>query len=53
MRRDKVTNHVELWNPMKGEAYFFGRDDSVEKILGCISVSSGFKMNKKMNDAIC
>jgi coiled-coil and C2 domain-containing protein 2A len=53
MRRDKLTNHVELWNPMRGEAYFFGRDDNTERVLGCIAISSGFKMNKRMNDAIC
>lgn len=27
MRRDKNTNHVELWNPMRGEAFFFGREE--------------------------
>lgn len=53
MRRDKRSNHVELWNPMKGESYFYGRDEMEEKVFGCISVSSGFKMNKRMNDAIC
>ena len=25
MRRDTTSNHVELWNPIKGEAYFYGR----------------------------
>jgi hypothetical protein len=53
MRRDKRNNHVELWNPMRGEAYFFGREENVEQFLGCIAISSGFKMNKRMNDAIC
>jgi coiled-coil and C2 domain-containing protein 2A len=27
MRRDTNSNHVELWNPMRGEAYFFGREE--------------------------
>jgi coiled-coil and C2 domain-containing protein 2A len=27
MRRDTNNNHVELWNPMRGEAYFFGREE--------------------------
>ena len=53
MRRDKLSNHVELWNPMRGEAYYYGRDETTEKVLGCIAISSGFKMNKRMNDAIC
>jgi hypothetical protein len=53
MRRDKRNNHVELWNPLRGEAYFFGREDKKETVLGCINVSSGFMMNKRVNDAIC
>ena len=53
MRRDKRDNHVELWNPMRGEAYYFGRDDTHERVLGCINISTGYKMNKRMNDAIC
>jgi hypothetical protein len=52
MRRNVDNNHVELWNPIKGEAYFFGREETVEK-SGCFSVSKGFKMDKKLNDAIC
>ena len=53
MRRDKRNNHVELWNPMRGEAYYFGREESKEKFMGCLSLSTGFTMNKRMNDAIC
>lgn len=30
MRRNIDNNHVELWNPMKGEAYFFGREETKE-----------------------
>lgn len=52
MRRDTTTNHVELWNPMKGEAYFYGREETHEKV-GCLSVSRGFRMDKRPNDAIC
>ena len=52
MRRDINTNHVELWNPMKGEAYFYGREETSEKV-GCMSVSKGFRMDKRPNDAIC
>lgn len=53
MRRDKTTNHVELWNPLRGEVFFFGREEKKEVIMGCLSVSSGFLMNKRANDAIC
>ena len=53
MRRDKRTNHVELWNPLRGEVFFFGREEQKEVILGCLSVSAGFLMNKRANDAIC
>jgi hypothetical protein len=53
MRRDEDTNHVELWNPLKGEAYFFGRSPVIETFLGCITVSMGTSLNKRMNDAIC
>lgn len=37
---------------MKGEAYFYGREETHEKI-GCLSVSRGFRMDKRPNDAIC
>lgn len=30
MRRDKKSGHVELWNPMRGEAYFYGREEQTE-----------------------
>lgn len=52
MRQNQTNNHVELWNPVKGEAYFFGREATVES-AGCFSVSKGFKMDKRLNDAIC
>jgi len=52
MRRDTTTNHVELWNPIKGEAYFYGRTE-LKEFYGCIPVSKGFKNNKSPNDAIC
>ena len=26
LRRNKKTNHVEIWNPVNGEAYFFGNE---------------------------
>lgn len=55
MRRDKRNNHVELWNPMRGEAYYFGREETpMRGFGGCLSVSSGgYTNSKKMNDAIC
>jgi hypothetical protein len=53
MRRDTLTNKVELWNPMKGEAYFFGRREVREKVIGCLPVSRGFTMDIRLNDAIC
>ena len=53
MRRNKENNHVELWNPIRGEAYFYGRNPTTETFLGCITVSTGTSLNKRMNDAIC
>jgi coiled-coil and C2 domain-containing protein 2A len=29
MRRNKENNHAELWNPLRGEAYFYGRSQDV------------------------
>lgn len=52
LRRHTKTNHVELWNPIKGEAYYYGREIEVEK-YGCIQISSGYRMNKLPTDAIC
>lgn len=52
MRRNTDSNHVELWNPMKGEAYFFGRQEVMDKI-GCINISRGFRMDIRINDATC
>ena len=37
---------------MKAEAYFYGREEIIEKI-GCLNISRGFKMDKKITDAIC
>lgn len=54
MRRDKKSGHVELWNPMRGEAYFYGREELTEEYLGgCISLQTGYSSGKKMSDAIC
>ena len=53
MRRNKENNHVELWNPLRGEAYFYGRNPINETFLGCITVPMGTTLNKRMNDAIC
>jgi hypothetical protein len=53
MRRDKNTNHVELWNPMRGEAYFYGREEIQDQVFGCLPGSSGFTMHKSLGDAIC
>ena len=53
MRRDTKTNHVELWNPMRGEAYFYGREENPDKLFGCITASEGHTMNKSLGDAIC
>jgi hypothetical protein len=46
------TNHVELWNPMKGEAYFFGRQDIIDKV-GCLPVGRGFSMDIRNSDPTC
>jgi hypothetical protein len=37
MRRNKDNNHVELWNPIRGEAYFYGRNITNEPLLWCFS----------------
>jgi hypothetical protein len=29
MRRDIKSNNIELWNPIKGEAYYYGRTETV------------------------
>jgi hypothetical protein len=52
MRRNTRTNHVELWNPMKAEAYFYGREEEINK-YGCIPISKSYRMNKLASDAIC
>lgn len=52
MRQNEKTNHVELWNPLKGEAYFFGREE-IKQMVGCIPVSTGYKMDRTLNDSIC
>jgi hypothetical protein len=49
LRRDTLTNHIELWNPIKGEAYFYGREEI--KSMGCFSTSKSVEKNP--NDAIC
>lgn len=52
LRRDIETNHVELWNPMKGESYFFGRKELVDKV-GCLSIGKGYMMDIRINDPAC
>ena len=52
IRRNIENNHIELWNPMKAEAYFYGRQETKENV-GCLNISKGFKMDKGLNDAIC
>jgi len=44
MRRNCDNNHIELWNPILGEAYFYGREE-LEERTGCLPVSRGYKMN--------
>jgi hypothetical protein len=53
MRRNKENNHAELWNPLRGEAYFYGRPQDVSNFLGCINGSMDTSLDKRMNDAIC
>ena len=52
MRRDTTNNHVELWNPMKAEAYFFGRKGQVDRFI-CIPVGTGYSMDIRLNDPTC
>ena len=37
LRRHVETNHIELWNSIKGEAYYFGRQ-KVRGNVGCCSI---------------
>jgi coiled-coil and C2 domain-containing protein 2A len=52
LRRDTETDHIELWNAMKGEAYFFGKEALMDKI-GCINVSKGSSLSIRLNDPTC
>ena len=52
MRRDVARNHVELWNAIKGEAYFFGQSEMNDN-AGCCNISKGFQNNIKVSDASC
>mmetsp|Transcript_38726 Transcript_38726/g.28612 ORF Transcript_38726/g.28612 Transcript_38726/m.28612 type:complete len:104 (+) Transcript_38726:616-927(+) len=52
MRRDTTSNHVELWNPMNGEAYFFGKEDQLDQ-RRCCKIGSGQRMNIRLNDPTC
>lgn len=49
---DTTRNHIELWNPILGEAYFFGREEIAER-TGCLPVSRGYKMNNNPDNAKC
>ena len=53
MRREVKTNKVELWNPMKGEAYYFSREENTSKAFGCIPIAAGHSMEIRSNDAKC
>jgi len=52
MRRDKTTNHCELWNAIKGEAYFFGREEVPNGVL-CFRTKPGVNMNIRTYDSKC
>jgi len=52
MRRDKESNKVELWNPMLGEAYYYGRT-SQKGAFSCFGGKKGYSMNIRLNDPIC
>jgi hypothetical protein len=38
---------------MRGEAYFYGREEIQDQVFGCLPGSSGFTMHKSLGDAIC
>ncbi len=40
LRRNKKTNHVEIWNPVSGESYFFG-NEIYERSCLCIPCPQG------------
>lgn len=44
MRRDTRTNKVELWNAIKGEAYWFGLEKVPNSVM-CIKCKDGVKLN--------
>lgn len=52
MRRNTENNHVEIWNSITGEAYFFGRDYNKNKFL-CIPLSTGVEIDCHSQDPIC
>lgn len=37
---------------MKGEAYYYGREEQKDSV-GCFNISSGFSMDIRLNDAKC
>jgi len=52
LRRDKNTNHCELWNSIRGEAYFFGREEVPNGVL-CFKTKPGIHMNIRTYDSKC
>jgi len=50
LRRDKATNHVEIWNPVTGECYFFGNEKYARSLL-CIPCGQGERVGD--HDASC
>jgi coiled-coil and C2 domain-containing protein 2A len=52
LRRDKNTKHCELWNAIKGEAYYFGREVKPSKVM-CFNYDTGVNLNIRQFDAKC
>eukprot|EP01022_Parablepharisma_sp_SALTPOND_P033088 TRINITY_DN88170_c2_g1_i1.p1 TRINITY_DN88170_c2_g1~~TRINITY_DN88170_c2_g1_i1.p1 ORF type:complete len:1162 (-),score=130.16 TRINITY_DN88170_c2_g1_i1:2098-5583(-) len=50
LRRNKKTNHVEIWNPVTGEVYFFGNETYQRSCL-CIPCPQGERVSD--HDASC
>ena len=43
LRRDKKTNHVEIWNALKGEAVYFDKTKTTRRCF-CLPIASGFNV---------
>lgn len=53
LRRNLENNHVEIWDSIRGQAYFFGRRMQTNYFCWCLPLSKGFRSkagDKKEDD---